>query len=480
MNTSRFLFSFLFIAFFFHPASSQIKLPSYSIETGSSLSGGRETPFWLLSNQYGLITPNKYNEWVKAGIQKTQTKGKKLDYDYGLDLVNRYSNKNEIYIHQAYLRLKLYFVNIQAGKIEEKFGNQDSSLSSGGLLWSGNARPMPKVSIMVPNYTTVPFTFGWFEFKGGMSHGWFDDNQFVKHAWLHHKFGYIQFGGKLPVHIHYGLNDYAQWGGKTSDGVQLPHSFKDFIKVFFAKSGGSDAPTPDVLNALGNHIGSRNFGLDVELSKLLMSLYWQNIFEDGSGKAYRNIKDGLWGFSIHTKEKNRPINGFVYEFINTTDQSGTYNDYWLLNGKRYLNSDSGGVHHEAGGNDNYFNNGIYQFGWTYQDMTIGTPLITSPAIMHGNASDYIRNNKVTGHHFGIEGIYKKFAYKVFYTYYRNFGTNAYPISPNKPQHSILIQTNISNKLPWGIDLGLKGGLDIGKMYGNNIGIEVSLIKRGPF
>jgi len=213
-----------------------------------------------------------------------------------------------------------------------------------------------------------------------------------------------------------------------------------------------------------------------------LGLYWQTIFEDGSGKAYRNIKDGLWGFYLHTKDKNKLFNGFVYEFINTTDQSGpSQEEFWELEGVRYSYPIPGSEYHIGGGNDNYFNNSIYQFGWTYKDMTIGTPFMSSPAILAGGVpNDYIRNNKVTGHHFGIEGNVKDIFYKIFYTYYLNFGTNFSPISPNKSQHSILLETYISNKLPWGIDASLKGGIDIGTMYGNNLGIQVSLIKRGSF
>ena len=459
--------------------SQVFKKPDYLLETGSSFSAGKQTPFWLLSNQYGLLTPNNFNGWVKAGVHTSLSK-KNIDYDYNLELVNRYSSKNELYIHQAFLRLKLYFINIQAGSMEETFGNQDSSLSSGGLLWSGNARPMPKISVMVPDYTMIPFTFGLLEFKGGMSHGWLGDEPFVNKVWLHHKFGYIQFGGKLPVHVHYGFHHFAQWAGKTENGVQLPNTLNDFVKVFFANGGGSDAPVADSLNALGNHLGSRNFGLDIDLHIAKMGLYWQTIFEDGSGKAYRNIRDGLLGFYIHSKEKNKFINGFVYEFINTTDQSGPAQEVWILDGVEYTYPIPGGEHYDLGGNDNYFNNGIYQFGWTYKNMTLGTPFITSPIIPVEGSGEHIRNNKVTGHHFGFEGIIKDISYKIFYSYYLNYGTNLAPINPYRHQQSILLQTYVSNKLPWNLDISVKAGIDIGSMYGNNLGIQFSLIKKGSF
>lgn len=83
--------------------SQGLKKPDYYLETGTAISAGKQTPFWLLSNQYGMLTPNKFNGWVKTGIH-TSLSDKKIDYDYNLELVNRYSNKNEIYIHQAYLR----------------------------------------------------------------------------------------------------------------------------------------------------------------------------------------------------------------------------------------------------------------------------------------------------------------------------------------------------------------------------------------
>ncbi len=461
---------------------SQNNRLSYTIEAGAIGAVGKQTPFWLMSNQYGLITPNKFNSWLKAGFHTQLDSTKKIDYDYGFDLVNRYSDRYDIYVHQAYARLKLWFINVKAGNIEEKFGDQDNSLSSGGLLWSGNARPMPKITIDVPNYTAVPFTKGYVEFKGGISHGWFGNNQFIKNAWLHQKYVCIQLGGKLPVHVHYGFYHYAEWGGVSRDSTKgkLPSGFSDFVKVFFAKGGSSSSPLAESINRLGNHLGSRNFGLDIDFSKYKTGIYWQTIFEDGSGRAYRNIKDGLWGIYLHTKNKNALISGVLYEFIHTTDQSGQYNDYWELNGVRYLYPIAGGEHREAGGNDNYFNNYIYRMGWTFHDMTIGTPLITSPAILQGDQMDYILNNKIIANHFAVEGGGKYIIYKVYYTYSLNYGTNSFPFDKVRNQQSVMIKSTLVNNLPWGLNLGLTLGIDKGNMYGNNGGIMITLIKSGTF
>jgi hypothetical protein len=465
--------------------SQFIKLPDYTLETGAVVSAGKQTPFWLISDQYGLITPDKYNAWIKLGLKSNLSPDKKIDYDYGLDIIDKQSNyTNKLYLHQAYVRMKYHFLRFQAGVIEEKFGDQDSSLSSGGLLWSGNARPMPKVSILVPDYTPVPFTRGFLEFKGGISHGWFGDNQFVKNSWLHHKYIYLQLGGRLPVHIHFGFHHFAQWGGESTDPAvgKMPHNLSDFIKVFFADPGGKNATSYEQLNALGNHLGSRNFGIDADLNRVKVGIYWQTIIEDSSGMEFRNIRDGLWGFYVHTKDKDRLINGFVYEFIHTTDQSGKYLSYWLLNGIKYSYPVSGGEQHWVGGDDDYFNNGLYRFGWTYNDMVIGTPLITSPAALkvNDNASEYIWNNKVISHHFGLEGQYRYLRYKLFATWYLNYGTNSYPLEPALAQYSFLLQTQIVDKLPWGISATLAVGIDHGEFYGNNTGFRLSLSKKGRF
>lgn len=176
------------------------------------------------------------------------------------------------------------------------------------------------------------------------------------------------------------------------------------------------------------------------------------------------------GIYFHSKDRDRLINGIVYEFINTTDQSGPIDSYGENKGMWPI------------GNDDYFNNGIYRFGWTYHNMVIGTPLITSPAILRVSSkeSEYIPNNKVICHHIGLEGKYRNLLYKLFATYYLNYGTNSYPFESVIPQYSFLLQTQIVDILPWGISESLAVGVDHGDLYGNNLGLRLSLSKKGRF
>lgn len=470
---------FFFACVIFNSYAQILIRPNYLVETGTSQSIGKRTPFWLISNQYGLLTSNNSNEWIKIGVNSSVNLSKLINYDYAFEVIDRVNIKNEFYINQAYLGIKVHFVKLQFGAAREIIGNQDSSLSSGGLLWSGNCRPVPKLSLSVPNYTPIPFTNGFVELKGGISHGWLDNNEYIKHSWLHHKYIYIRLGGKFPFQINYGFQHFVQWGGVTADGEHLPSGIDDFMKVLLAQTGDSDAPEFEKVNTLGNHIGSHNFGVDLAIGQYIFSTYWQTIFEDSSGVSFHNIKDGLWGISFHSKNKDKIINGFLYEFINTTNQSGPYKEYWELNGVKYIYPVEGGIYHDAEGRDNYFNNYLYRNGWVYRGMTIGTPLITSPDLVK-NERDIIINNRVTGHHFGFEGKYRKLYYKFFYTYTLNYGTYNNPFDPIHEQHSVLIQTTLSDVFLQGLDFCLKSGIDFGSMYGNNFGIQISLIKYGSF
>lgn len=78
-----------------------------------------------------------------------------------------------------------------------------------------------------------------------MRQGWFTDNIYTRGIMLHHKFGYVRLGGKLPVHVQYGLEHVAQWGGTDPVTGPLPHGLKNFGRIFLAKSGGEDASLSD-------------------------------------------------------------------------------------------------------------------------------------------------------------------------------------------------------------------------------------------
>ena len=167
-----------------------------------------------------------------------------------------------------------------------------------------------------------------------------------------------------------------------------------------------------------------------------------------------NLPDGLWGISI--RNKHFPfIKGIVYEYLNTTDQSGPYHD---KDGIIY------------GGADNYFN-GEYQTGWSYYSITIGTPFITSP-LLNKNGEIYITNNRVQVHHFGIEGDIEGFQYKALSSFSKNYGTYSNPYLEMIQNTSMMLEVNKQFPKLLNINIGCKIGADFGKLYGNSVGLQI--------
>ncbi|NJK85722.1 MAG: capsule assembly Wzi family protein [Bacteroidales bacterium] len=142
------------------------------------------------------------------------------------------------------------------------------------------------------------------------------------------------------------------------------------------------------------------------------------------------------------------IKTLVFEYLNTMNQSGP------LEIKYYNGSRDYGY-----GNDNYYNNWLYLMGYTYKDMTIGNPLLTSPVYLSGNP-DYIRNNRVNAFHFGAAGMFKNLEYNILYTFSHNYGTYYFPFK-DKTQHYFLFTCLISNLMPYDFVLGLEMGYDQG-------------------
>ena len=456
------ILTLLLISFHLHAQSDSIK---YGIQLSGIASSGQYAPFWLQNNQFGKISFQPFSSNVSASIYKNLKKSNKsFDYGFGVNtLFTANNSKTDLYFHELYAEARLLVFDLTLGAKEELFGNQDSSLSMGGLLFSKNYRPIPKIYAGIRDFSAVPFTKGYFEIKGGISHGWFTDDTYIKDALLHHKYFYFRLGGKLPVKVQYGMDHVAQWGGESVKYGTNPSDVNDFIGIFVASSGGSNSDVNEQINAMGNHIISQSLKTEINAGNYQLELYWQNISEDSPLRLMwqaMNKADGLWGLSI--KNNKFPIfQHFVYEYLNTTDQSGPYHE-------------KDGI--VFGGFDNYFNNYWYESGWTYYQRTIGSPLITS-TIYNNNILE-IRNNRVQAHNIGLEGTYRAYHYKIMATASKNYGLYRYPYQHMKSATSIYAELcKVYNDF-YGIEAGLKIGADFGEMYGNNVGCMISLKKTG--
>lgn len=486
-NLSGIVWLLVVIVMFALPGAlyGQEKTPSYEFGLSSVISEGNQAPFWLVSNRQGKYLPEKYASSMAFGIFAEPDTGMVFDYGYGLDFYGRIGGDNidgmlsqafggngTYWLHQAYAQLLFFdFIQFRGGMWEEVVGSKEPRLSTGSTIWSGNARPMPKVEISSNGYLPVPYTRGYVEIKGLLSHGWFEEGRFASDVWLHHKNAYMRIGGSLPVNFYYGFNHYAQWGGSSPRQEEpYPSDFNAYLRIFFNMSGDPEEEgIPDgwALNREGNSLGARNIGIDINLDNISAGVYQQDIFEDGSGMRRKNFPDGLWGAWIRFSEEKKLLQAAVYEYLQTTDQSGPVH---ILFG--------------PGGNDNYFNHSHYRSGWTYHKYTIGTPFITSPVFFSDSVSfsqDYLINTRVRAHHLGVEGfITERLKYRSLLTYSKNYGTHSYPFYEDKSpinQFSFLLEFIHPVNL-FDMDMGVTLAGDIGEMYGDNYGMFITLRRSG--
>lgn len=436
-------------------------------------SSGRYAPFLLQSNRNGTVSAAPFSGNLTVGIQKNPTRPCRwFDYDFAAEYTLRIDPQRfNYFFNRLYAHLRLYVVDITAGVAPYLHGPQDPLLTSGGMLFSTNAHPIPRITLGIDRYTAFPGLYGFVEVRGGITHGWFADNVYVTGAYLHHAFAGARVGGELPFNLSYEFHHAAQWGGNSPVFGDLGNDFRSFLNALTAHSGGS-MPN-DQINAQGNHIGWQILDLDLKGSDWKASIYWQNIFEDGPVKflsQMMNRRDGLWG--IHIAQTAWPfINGFTYEFLNTTDQTGPYHDK------------DGFVY---GGNDSYFCNYIYPNGWNYFLRTVGTPYITSPLYNNltdadtrpaaDNPADRLQtlNNRVRTHFLGIRGDIYGYRYRFLAAYTRNYGTYQQPLTTDNT--ALLLELAKRFDRAWGLEFSLSLSADIGSQFGNSFGAMLTVTK----
>ena len=446
----------------------------YNIGVSALASSGRFAPFWLQSNMNGDISSSPFSGNVSAGVYKQAVHNERWwDYDFAVQLTGRVQSRipgsafdmqqrmATGYFNQLYAHLRLYIFDITAGIKPMIYEMQDTALSMGSMVFSGNSQPLPRLTIGIDRYTPVPGCYGYFELKGGLTHAWLADNVYMRGSYIHHKWLALRLGGRLPVNISYELHHAAQWGGISPVYGDIGSDWQSFVNVFLARGGG--VMRNDQLNAQGNHVGSQQLMLTGKGNGWEVSMYWQNFFEDnfaaiGDGQ---NLADGLWGISL--KQIRWPyVQGVTYEFMNTTDQSGPWHD---RDGLCYA------------GNDSYYRNSVFVNGWNYFFRSIGTPFITSP-LYNEDGTIYTLNSRVRVHHIGVRGDIYGFLYRVKLSYARNYGNDNTSRAVLSDNTAILLEVTKHSEQAWGLDFGLRIAGDFGTQWGNQFGAQITVSKRG--
>ena len=479
----------------------KLKLDITSALTFSSKS---YLPFWLTSNKYGLLDENRENLLFRPLLEFHNSLNKNWSYSIGFDLiVNSKIDKSSF--QQLYGEVNYRSFTFWLGTREVDYYNHFNDLTSGSFLNSTNNKPYPTVAFGFKDYTDIPFTKGYLQFKGMFEQSILEKDRHINNALLHKKNFYLK-SNQLPVNLILGFSHQVLFGGARA-GIDYTPNMKDYMKILSGSSGSETSIGGEATNRLGDHRGVIDFGIEVDRLKYKISGYLQKPFDDGSG--YRNFfsknKDHFFGIGYESKIKGF-VTGLLYENIYTKYQSG----YGLPDPtNKYPNKESN-QGYLFQGRDDYYNNYFYKTGSTYKGDVIGNPFFFTV----NRASHYFNkvqdvygdvvNNRIIAHHFALKGwFHKRIFYRFLYTFTNNFGTYAglnqgryewesvnlnrkpyndgetvYQFHKGLIQNYFLLESNYQFKNPhWSANAAL--GVDVGEMT-NNVGLMLGVKWRGAF
>ncbi|MDR0431377.1 MAG: capsule assembly Wzi family protein [Tannerellaceae bacterium] len=489
MKTIRLFFSCILLLFIatcgFAQEGNEPNTLTYRVEAFGSAASGSNTPFWMTSNRYGVVPLNAGNGYLRPGVFYNGMSNKGFHWRAGLDMAVVAPRYRNVYIQQVYAEIGYQALLLSIGSKERYTSLWDRRLSSGDMVLSPNARPIPEINLSFPEFTIVPYTKGWLQVKGDFAAGRSFDNaylkQFVNEKQLynknirwHHKSIYFRIKdtqNHFPLSFNAGLQHWAQWGGTTSgSSIAQPHSLKDFIRIVCAKEGGGDATISDQINVLGNHYGSYDFKLSFIKENWASHAYHQRYFEDKSGIEFHNGPDGLWGIQVDLTSFPW-IRTIVVEHLETRHQTGSFH---------FISFDHDKHPGIGGGADNYYNNGEYRTGASYFNRGLGSPLLPSPEY-NTDGSLGFKNNRVSAWHIGLEGcITSQIDYRILLTNMNSWGTHSRPFLDTKGSTSGLLEVSYWHpKLSGWLFTGSLAA-DRGAVYTKSIGFGLSASKRGVF
>lgn len=339
-------------------------------EINNIISEKDTVPFWIKTNNYGRIGENDRQIIGSMEIlHKKNMNGIGIEFgsEFNFDIIEK-SNDN-VDLEQMYIDTSYGKNVLSLGRKKREEGINFSELSTGSLLVSENAKPIPQIRIGSPDYIKVPHTFSKAYFKWFISNGWLERDRKVKSPMLHEKELDVKLKLNEKLTLYGSLRHDVIWGGTNPDGTENPHnSVKDFLDVFFARgASGENSFDSEKLNKAGDHKGLYQLRGEYDFKEYKTTLLTEFFFEDGSGREINQLiasmikkgdfpakMDGKYGFEIELKN-NDFIKNIFYEYINTKYQSGS------------------GLDNITGGRDYYYQNWLYG-GWIYRENIIGNPL----------------------------------------------------------------------------------------------------------
>lgn len=451
----------------------------YQTEVGGYISTSGQTPFWQRANQYGVVPLQSPFITLRGSAHKeydstinSQLKLKKFGIGYGFGAVTNIGKKSGLFLPEAYLKVRYGIFEFYGGRRKEIIGLVDTTLTSGSYIWSGNALPMPKMQISIPNYTQIGKTAIFI--KGTFAHGWFGNYGQVKGFYLHQKTLYGRIGREnAKLKLYGGFNHQVQWGGYNPSNPTQPFANNFYAYLYsviplkyVSKKASQSLTIGDLQNRVGNQLGTIDLGFQYQFPKYSLFVYRQNLYEQGAALLrLANIRDGLNGISVqNTHPKNSIfLKKITLEYFYSKNQ-GT---------KPLLFTKEVGWELE-----NYFTHYQYLDGWSYNGRIIGTPLITTKnetLNVFPTDNQLVNNNRVKSYYLAFNlQLRNNFMLVSQNLYTSNSGRRFTNFNGTYKQFSSNIAAVLNHNNLTQVKAQL--AFDFGKIYPNNAGVSFAIKK----
>ena len=459
-------------------------------ELTGALGGGEYAPFWHMTNRQGLGSEKRSMGYARVGVGGNHPFSKSgIAIDWDFDMVAGGHMASNVFVQQANIDLTWRELRLSIGQ-KERWGElMNHRLTTGTLVESGNARPIPQVRLELHDYWNIPGTGGWLALKGHLAYGRFTDGKWqedftaqdkmhTKDVLYHSKEGFMRFGNekKFPLTAEIGLHMVTQFGGTTYNRWHIkdntsynPSRIKDYLLAFIPLKGDEQYVEADQVNVAGNVLGSWKGAITWHSDKWVLKLNYDHVFEDHSQMFWEY---GLWteqlvGLELNLKEF-KWIKAATVEYFNLKDHSGPiYNDTNATFPDQISSIDNNYVHNTY-------------CGWFNYGMMIGTPLCTAPIYNENKILDCY-NNRVEAFHMGIEGgLLPWLDYRILLTHSNNWGTYGKPFKDIKNNTSGLVEFTFTPNIPGNWSITTSFAFDKGNLYGNNYGGLLTIKRSGKY
>lgn len=481
---------------------------SYGVEAIGVLGDGDFAPYYMSSNEHGVVTQGK-SALLKLDLHKHWDKSKRFSLGYGATLIGNTSSSvgysvydktasamnvreekpSTAWIHQLYLDVKYRSVILTIGAKEAGSKMLNDRLSSGDMTLSANARPMPGMKSGFIKPQAIPFTGGWAYISGEIGYykqtdsKWLENhynylNEFITtDLWFSYKYCYFHSNPSKPFSVTLGMQATCQFGGikkeyymgKLLSTVDMSPNVETFFRTLIPGAGGTNLGDQNYYE--GNHIGSWDLmGRYRFKNGMELKAYMQSPWEDGSGIGMMNGFDGLYGVEYKSGKTSGVVTGAVVEYLDLMNQGGPL--HWAPDD--FLNTS---ITEEATGADNYYNNYAYN-GYQYYGMSMGSPVLKSPIY---NTDGYMAftDTRLRSFHVGVEGSpWKNLSYRAKLSFTKSWGTIFCPISKPRDNTSAMVECVYKWHNVPGLDIKGQIAVDRGSLYGDNFGVLFSVSYSG--